>query len=52
MDDAAHCDRLAFMRDGRIIAEGSPDDLKRETAQDTLENAFLFYTRNQGEDSV
>ena len=52
MDDAAHCDRLAFMREGRIIAEGSPDDLKRETAQDTLENAFLFYTRNQGEDSV
>jgi len=52
MDDAAHCDRLAFMREGKVIAEGSPDDLKHQTGQDTLENAFLFHTRNQGGDSA
>jgi len=52
MDDAAHCDRLAFMREGRVIAEGSPDDLKHETGQDTVENAFLFYTRDQGENGA
>jgi ABC-2 type transport system ATP-binding protein len=50
MDDAAHCDRLAFIREGRVIAEGSPDELKCETGQDTLEGSFLFYTRSQGEE--
>ena len=47
MDDAAHCDRLAFIRDGRVIAEGAPDELKRGTGQDTLEDAFLFFARGQ-----
>ncbi|MHA1570138.1 MAG: ATP-binding cassette domain-containing protein [Alphaproteobacteria bacterium] len=27
MDEASYCDRLAMMHAGRIIAEGSPDDL-------------------------
>ena len=27
MDEATYCDRLALMHAGRIIAEGSPDDL-------------------------
>lgn len=30
MDEAEHCDRLAFIYDGRIIAEGTPAELKRE----------------------
>jgi len=30
MDEAEHCDRLAFIHDGRIIAEGTPAALKRE----------------------
>ncbi|UCB43119.1 MAG: ABC transporter ATP-binding protein [Dehalococcoidales bacterium] len=49
MDDAAHCDRLAFMRDGRVIAQGSPDELRSNTRQDTLEDAFLYYVRSGGE---
>jgi ABC-2 type transport system ATP-binding protein len=48
MDDAAHCDRLAFMRDGRVIAQGSPDELKSNTGQSTLEDAFLYYVRSGG----
>jgi ABC-2 type transport system ATP-binding protein len=49
MDDAAHCDRLAFMRDGRVIALGSPDELRQATghAQATLEDAFLHFVRRE-----
>jgi ABC-2 type transport system ATP-binding protein len=50
MDDAAHCQKLVFMRDGRIIAVGSPADLKAATGKTDacLEDAFLYYIR-QGE---
>ncbi len=30
MDEAEHCDRLAFIYHGRIIARGSPADIKHE----------------------
>ena len=52
MDDAAHCDRLAFIRDGKVIAQGSPDELRGETGQTTLEDAFLYYVRSEGEDAA
>ena len=47
MDDAAHCDRLAFMRDGKVIAQGTPEELKQATGcpESTLENAFLHFVR-------
>jgi len=49
MDDAAHCDRLAFLRAGRVIAEGSPQELRLATgrADATLEDAFLYYVRRE-----
>src|SRR6185436_4633204 len=30
MDEAEQCDRLAFILNGRLIAEGEPGDLKRD----------------------
>jgi len=47
MDDAAHCQQLAFMRDGRIIALGPPDELRAATGKPnaSLEEAFLYYFR-------
>jgi len=49
MDDAAHCDRLAFIRNGKVIAQGTPDELKQATSEPeaTLENAFLFFTHRE-----
>jgi ABC-2 type transport system ATP-binding protein len=41
MDEAERCDDLILMRDGRIVATGSPDELRRRTGQDDLEEAFL-----------
>jgi len=47
MDDAAHCDRLGFVRDGKIIAQGTPGELKQATGRPeaTLEDAFLYFVR-------
>lgn len=51
MDDAAHCDRLAFMRRGKIIAEGSPGELRQATGRPeaSLEDAFLYFIRRKDE---
>jgi ABC-2 type transport system ATP-binding protein len=52
MDDAAHCDRLAFMRGGKVIAQGSPTELRGDTGQTTLEEAFLYYVRSEDRDAA
>ena len=46
LDEAEYCDRIALVYRGRIIATGSPDDLKRsvttnERPEPTLEDAFI-----------
>jgi len=53
MDDAAHCDRLAFLRRGRIIAQGTPSELRQATGQPeaSLEDAFLYFVRSMEEDN-
>jgi ABC-2 type transport system ATP-binding protein len=47
MDDAAHCQKLAFLRLGRVIAAGTPAELRAATGQAgaTLEDAFLYFIR-------
>lgn len=35
------CDRIAIMKDGKLLALGSPDELKESTGTDTLEQAFI-----------
>ena len=34
MSEAEHCDRLALMYAGRIVADGTPTDLKRHVEQE------------------
>ena len=41
MDEAARCDYLLFMRDGRFLAEATPAEVLRRTGTDDLEAAFL-----------
>jgi ABC-2 type transport system ATP-binding protein len=49
MDDAAHCDRLAFMRSGAVIAQGTPNELRKATgkAGANLEDAFLYFIHRE-----
>jgi ABC-2 type transport system ATP-binding protein len=43
MDEAEKCDRLGLMRNGGLIAVGTPKDLKEKTKTTTIEEAFLVY---------
>lgn len=53
MDEAERCDRLGFLRQGRLLAEGSADALRRRSGSATLEEAFLsFATASRGVDAT
>jgi ABC-2 type transport system ATP-binding protein len=41
MDEAARCDALVLLREGRILATATPDDLRRRTGASDLAEAFL-----------
>ena len=41
MDEAAHCDSLVLMRDGDVVATGSPGELLERTGTHDVESAFL-----------
>jgi len=47
MDEAEHCDRLALIRSGGIIAIGTPKELKDKSGESTVEGAFLYYGREK-----
>ena len=47
MDEAARCDRLLFMREGRFLAAGSPDKMLAATGAADLEAAFLALARRR-----
>jgi ABC-2 type transport system ATP-binding protein len=49
MDEAEHCDRLAMIRGGKIIAVDTPKELKLSTKENSLEEAFLFYGTDRKE---
>jgi ABC-2 type transport system ATP-binding protein len=49
MDEAERCDRLGFMRQGRLLAEGSAADLRRIKGRATLEEAFLKFASDHAE---
>ncbi|MEJ7636316.1 ABC transporter ATP-binding protein [Aeromicrobium sp.] len=41
MDEAGRCDRVLLMREGRLIADATPDGLRTQSGEDDLEKAFL-----------
>ncbi len=43
MDEAEKCDTLGMIRNGQIIASGSPKSLKEQCDAETMEEAFLYY---------
>jgi len=51
------CDRLALLAEGRVVVEGTPDQLKAKVARDhglspTLESVFMTYTGRSLDDDV
>lgn len=43
MDEADRCDELLFIRDGKVLAQGAPAELRKRAATDNLEKAFLKF---------
>jgi len=41
MDEARRCDELVLLRDGRVVAMTTPDELLHQTGKNDLEDAFL-----------
>jgi len=39
---SALCDRIVVIADGRVVADGTPDDLRAQTDRDNLEDAFVL----------
>ncbi len=38
---SALCDRVVVIARGRVVAEGTPEDLRRQTGRESLEDAFV-----------
>lgn len=43
MDEVEKCDELGMIREGKLIAIGSPNQIKLATSSNTIEEAFLYY---------
>lgn len=52
MDEAEKCDRLGMIREGRLIAQGTPEQLKLASKTATLEEAFLYYAGGELHENV
>ncbi len=48
MDEAARCDRLLLLREGKLVAQDTPAELRRRTGTDDLEQAFLLLAERDG----
>jgi ABC-2 type transport system ATP-binding protein len=41
MDEARHCQRLLLLRDGRVLASGTPAELRQSAGTADLDEVFL-----------
>ncbi len=55
MNEAERCDRISLMNAGKVLASGTPDELRQRKHATTLEQAFIEYLEedigNQGRQS-
>lgn len=49
MDEAEKCHQLAMMRNGRLIAQGTPLELQRNIGVSSIEEAFIYYGGDSNE---
>jgi ABC-2 type transport system ATP-binding protein len=49
MDEAERCQRLGLMRFGKLLGEGSPNELRAEAGTNNLEEAFLKLSGRESE---
>jgi ABC-2 type transport system ATP-binding protein len=49
MDEAANCDQLALMREGRLLVVAPPEEILKRTGPSDLTEAFLRLVKGEGE---
>jgi ABC-2 type transport system ATP-binding protein len=49
MDEAGRCDRLLLLREGALLADSTPAELRARTGTDDLDEAFLGLVRSTTE---
>ncbi len=49
MDEAGECDHLLLMREGVLLRQCAPDELREETGEDDLGKAFLAVIEGSGQ---
>ena len=51
MDEAEKCHELAMMRDGKLIAQGTPLELRTGIGASSIEEAFIYYGKGGNDES-
>jgi ABC-2 type transport system ATP-binding protein len=49
MEEASHCETLLLLREGRLLAQLTPEELSRRGRSADLEKAFLHIIQDAGE---
>jgi ABC-2 type transport system ATP-binding protein len=52
MDEAARCERLLLMRDGRLLADDTPAAIRAAAGTEDLEQAFLRLIQHENRKAV
>ncbi len=52
MDEARRCDRVGFMNRGKLIAESTPGELLAKAGTDSLEDAFIEFSRKEAKNEA
>lgn len=47
MDEADRCEQLVLLRDGRVLAQGTPEQLRSSTGAPDMEGAFIALVKAQ-----
>jgi ABC-2 type transport system ATP-binding protein len=48
LEEASHCGHVGLMRQGALLAEGTPEEVRRKAGAGTLEEAYLALARRDG----
>jgi len=49
ISEAAHCQQVVFLREGKLLEQGPPKDIMKKYSVSNLESAFVSATLNTGE---
>jgi|MDTG01.4.fsa_nt_gb ribosome-dependent ATPase len=52
MNEAERCDRISLMHAGKVLAQGSPDELRAQRGASSLEAAFIDFLEDAGAEDV